>query len=413
MASNWGNFFVFGEVLGDFVNNVSASNLVDGKPVYYLMSKSNIVISPQTCPEGVGYLGLVNCTNVTVQGLTLTKNGQGLLLAFTNDSKITSNNVTGNSYDGIFIISSSGNTLFRNRVTGNSGANGIDLYYSSGSTLSGNNVTANGGDGISFYHSSGSTLSGNNVTANGVDGIFLESFSGSTLSGNNVTANGVDGIVLYHSSGNTFFHNNFVGNAQQVSSDGSPNTWDNGYPSGGNYWSDYSGVDHKSGPGQNVTGSDGIGDTPYGIDANNIDRYPLMGPFHTFGVGTWSGVTYSVDTVSNSTITNLSFSAATKSLSFNVTGPNGTIGFCRLAIPLSLMSGEWIVIVNGTSISYSTIPYGNYTYIYFTYHHSTETVKITSTSVIPEFRPSMLLPLFMIITLIGAIIFKRKRKVRK
>lgn len=51
---------------------------------------------------------------------------------------------------------------------------------------------------------------------------------------------------------------------------------DDGYPSGGNYWSDYSGVDEKSGPNQDLSGSDGIGDTPYVIDENNTDHYPLI-----------------------------------------------------------------------------------------------------------------------------------------
>jgi len=57
------------------------------------------------------------------------------------------------------------------------------------------------------------------------------------------------------------------------------NWFDAGYPSGGNYWSDYTGVDFYSGSYQNITGSDGIGDTPYIIDANNIDRYPLIYPW--------------------------------------------------------------------------------------------------------------------------------------
>jgi hypothetical protein len=38
-------------------------------------------------------------------------------------------------------------------------------------------------------------------------------------------------------------------------------------------------VDEKSGPNQDLPGSDGIGDTPYFIDANNKDRYPLMIPY--------------------------------------------------------------------------------------------------------------------------------------
>jgi len=54
--------------------------------------------------------------------------------------------------------------------------------------------------------------------------------------------------------------------------------WDNGYPSGGNYWSDYNGTDLYCGPHQNETGSDGIGDKPYMIDGNNTDRYPLIYP---------------------------------------------------------------------------------------------------------------------------------------
>jgi hypothetical protein len=58
------------------------------------------------------------------------------------------------------------------------------------------------------------------------------------------------------------------------------NVWDYGYPSGGNYWSDYNGTDSYSGTFQNETGSDSIGDTPYVNDADNRDNYPLMTP-HT------------------------------------------------------------------------------------------------------------------------------------
>jgi len=60
---------------------------------------------------------------------------------------------------------------------------------------------------------------------------------------------------------------------------GYENIWDDGYPSGGNYWSNYTGLDLFSGPYQNETGGDGIGDTPYVIDADNVDHYPLMAPY--------------------------------------------------------------------------------------------------------------------------------------
>ena len=56
------------------------------------------------------------------------------------------------------------------------------------------------------------------------------------------------------------------------------NFWDNGYPDGGNFWSDYNGSDIKSGVLQDVSGSDGIGDLPYRIfpKAKVSDNYPLM-----------------------------------------------------------------------------------------------------------------------------------------
>ena len=57
---------------------------------------------------------------------------------------------------------------------------------------------------------------------------------------------------------------------------GYANTWDDGYPSGGNYWSDYADIDQYCGPYQNETGPDGIWDHPYEIDENNIDHYPIV-----------------------------------------------------------------------------------------------------------------------------------------
>jgi parallel beta-helix repeat protein len=230
MAGNTFNFGVYGDVLNDFVNYVDASNLVDSKPVFYLMNRSNIVISPTTYPEGVGYLSLVNCANVTVQGLTLTKNLQGLLLANTTDSKITDENITANGR-GIWLVSSSGNTI-----------------------------------------------SANNVTANG-DGIWLVSSSDNNITTNKIANNNFFGLLLQSASNNNIvYHNSFIGNYAQASTDSMSigNTWNDTYPSGGNYWSDYTDVDQKRGPNQDQLGSDGIGDTRCVIDLDNQDHYPLM-----------------------------------------------------------------------------------------------------------------------------------------
>jgi len=52
------------------------------------------------------------------------------------------------------------------------------------------------------------------------------------------------------------------------------NVWDDGYPSGGNYWSDY----EDRYPDADEMDNSGIWDTPYVIDSNDQDRYPLMNP---------------------------------------------------------------------------------------------------------------------------------------
>jgi hypothetical protein len=77
------------------------------------------------------------------------------------------------------------------------------------------------------------------------------------------------------SDNNTLCLNNFINNAVQVRSDYSlgyrvygNNRLDNGLQ--GNFWSDYRGVDADG---------DGICDTPYIIDDQRRDNYPLMKPF--------------------------------------------------------------------------------------------------------------------------------------
>jgi hypothetical protein len=76
---------------------------------------------------------------------------------------------------------------------------------------------------------------------------------------------------------NLIYHNFFINNANQVCDNtNSGNQWDNGYPSGGNFWSDYNGVDDYKGPNQDILGSDEIGDTPYDIDGDSRDNYPLL-----------------------------------------------------------------------------------------------------------------------------------------
>jgi parallel beta-helix repeat protein len=67
------------------------------------------------------------------------------------------------------------------------------------------------------------------------NGIVLSGSSNNNIISGNTIANNGEGIALISSSSNRIYHNNFADNLQQVYSLSSTNTWDDDYPSGGNY----------------------------------------------------------------------------------------------------------------------------------------------------------------------------------
>jgi parallel beta-helix repeat protein len=254
-------------VSGSYQNSVE-NNTVNGRPLVYLEGASNYTV------DDAGQVILVKSENIRVEGLNLSRATAGVELWETSNSTISGNNITANNDYGIYLEHSSSNSISGNNITANN-YSGIFLTSSSSNSISGNNI-ANNFHGILLGSSSNNSISGNNITANSDYGILLGYSSSNIISGNNITANSDYGILLGYSSSNSIFHNNFINNTPQMYSSNSVNAWDDGYPSGGNYWSDYTGVDLRKGPYQNETGSDGIGDTPYSIDSDNADRYPLM-----------------------------------------------------------------------------------------------------------------------------------------
>ena len=232
-------------------------------------------------PTGwVSGLGAINltCSNVTVRNFNIVGFFEAGILGAYNGNKILSNNITG---------------------TDRAIAVYADDYHIEGNYLADNHI------GIRIVGKN------NNATQNHIVDNYV-GFSITNSSNNNIIANTIEKnmqAISTDTGGFQVYHNNFIN--QTIGSGGSweatilstdyfslgLNTtlkpeWDNGYPSGGNYWSDYATIYPNA---TEIAGS-GIGDTAYfiGLSAainsthlntyivEAVDRYPLTKPFNIF-----------------------------------------------------------------------------------------------------------------------------------
>ncbi|MFO7992283.1 MAG: right-handed parallel beta-helix repeat-containing protein [Thermoplasmata archaeon] len=207
--------------------------------------------------------------------------GSGIHLSQSSRNEISHTTASDNSGDGIYLYESNNNSFIDNDLTEN-GDDGISLSSSShDNILRSNSASSNSDDGIVIWESSSrNTLVNNTVSSNNFDGIRISGSIENTFTNNTVSFSGQYGIYVYNSNNNTIYHNNFIDNTDGGYDDGT-NTWNASYPTGGNYWSDYSGYDNYKGPNQDEPGSDGIGDSNYTIETSNADEYPLMSPTNT------------------------------------------------------------------------------------------------------------------------------------
>jgi len=306
-----GDVYLFkGGISGSIV--VERDNIVLDGAGYVLQPKSDTVVG----------VDIRDRNNVTIRNVAVTNFQTGINLENTTQSKLINNNITTYTYEdgikltnstnniisnnviysyadlystpfnrGIALENCSKNTISENRVTGN--FYGIYLRLSNNNTLSGNSITKSE-FGIDLYLSSNNNLVGNTVFSTVLAisrGVYSDSGTGIWLEvnstynqvhKNNVKNNGEAMRVWDYSSNNIIYENNFMNNTSQISiitrgipnpqSIPIPNSWDNGIV--GNYWSDYL----TKYPNATEIDNSGMGNTPYLIDANNIDNHPLMKP---------------------------------------------------------------------------------------------------------------------------------------
>jgi parallel beta-helix repeat protein len=302
------------DVSGNTANDNSNNNGIN------LVSSNDNILSGNTANNDHYGLNIYESNHNDITENSANNNGNyGVYVYASSYNNMTGNTANNTNGDGFYCNGMGGSNLTGNTADNNIG--GIILDSSRYNDLTGNTVYNNTYMGIDLYDASDdNNLTGNTAEYNHYGNIWLEDTYNNTLTGN-IACHGTNtGIMLtglsYYNSitGNIVRENleagiNISGPTDEVlhldtgvnisgpsynvlwlnvvqdngknanASDGSPNSWNstsrgsyvyNGHVYTnytGNYWGDYAGLDANG---------DGIGDSPYRIDANNVDRYPML-----------------------------------------------------------------------------------------------------------------------------------------
>jgi len=263
---------------GTYIENVYINKAVDlvGE------SKESVFVTSASGSEIIQ----LKVDHIDISGISVI-NGQTVGILFDGvDNCTIANNIISDNQFGIMMANSTHNSIDDNITHSSTG-----IYF--------------------LNNSCNNSVMHNNISDNH-DGLYFEASHDNFVASNRIENNSGYGICLNTSYGSTIYYNNLINNSIQAI-DNCTNIWDNGYPSGGNYWDNYTGVDNFHGPNQDVPGGDGIGDTPYNISGgDNQDNYPFM----------------------NQTSGNLPPNMPSKPDGSPVAGPNVDISFSTVAVDI-------------------------------------------------------------------------------
>jgi len=314
-----------------------------------------------------GNVVIIEANNVTLRGFTIQDgSGEGIIISCFNQTTISDNIIILNTYEGIYIENATGTIINNNIISNNAKAGyaGIALYYCDNNTISNNTIIFQ------------------------PKGIGAESSNNNQIYGNTILKNGA-GIDLYSCNNSVFYHNNFIDNTYlQVDSYMSTNTWDNESLSGGNYWSNYTGVDADG---------DGIGDIPYVIDENNIDRFPLMNQYGKITVDITPPTISITSPINGSEI---------KSSNITVSWTGADTGSGINYYEIKVDDDQWIIAGKTTTHTFTGLNDGSHTINLRAYDKTGNTKQETVTFKISQpSRPNyLILEIIIAITIIVAIL---------
>jgi parallel beta-helix repeat protein len=245
-----------------------------------IVERDNIIIdgrgfilrNPADVPAfNINGISLDGRSNVTIQNVTIRAFWMGIQFETSAYNTVSGVTIT-KSYHGMRVINSSGNEVRESNITANY-HDGIQLYSSNNNSIH-KNTLSNKDYAIRVEDSFHNYITENDIEQN-KDGIVLIESSHNLIIGNHLIANN-EGLWIFASFNNVIYQNAFINNTQQVVTLDSQNSWDNSVE--GNYWGDY----EERYPDANEMNESGIWDTPYFIDENNKDHYPIIPEFPPF-----------------------------------------------------------------------------------------------------------------------------------
>jgi len=263
-----------------------AINATGGVGVYIIGTDVNFIIRNVTVNssaqdnDGILFEGV---SNARIFNVTISDCHTGIaLISGCSWIEIDSSSISNSADFGI--VTQFGGASYVN-ITGNriyaNGATGIALDNTAHFNVISNNVStddlsSSGRRAVTLVNCASGIVTGNNLTAVYNEALFASACQGVVVATNRLSAVWSYCISLTSCSGFLIYYNNFMGASPQAYDNWGPeNAWNASYPIGGNFWIDYAGEDKHSGVDQNENGPDGIGDTPYLIDLNTTDHYPL------------------------------------------------------------------------------------------------------------------------------------------
>ena len=107
-------------------------------------------------------------------------------------------------------------------------------------------------------------------------------------------------------------------------------------------------------------------------------------------------------------VSNFSFDQPSKKISFNVTGEQGTAGFCNITMSKTFLGEPYIILKDGVLVTPTVTSNATHTSLYFTYTQSTHKIEIIGTTIVLEF-PTVIATMSLLTVLALTLLLTKRR----